>query len=277
VRRNKVIPGLQKNIKSLTKRRLGKIINKKKGSIFDKLPMTSLAERYLRTIAVEVMIRRCFGPWQSGIVVAGFGEKQYMPSIVEIEIDGMLEGKPRYYVEKNISIDDKRVASVIPFAQKEMVYTFMEGIDPGLEELIKKSVHRLFYGVANGIIDKVKTHDRRFGRVLGKQVHTPMKQLLEALFSEWDRQREEVHWGPVVEIVSSLPKDELAAMAESLVNLTKFRRRVTTEKETVGGPIDVAVITKGDGFVWVKRKHYFEANLNPRKMGLYLKEVTSGA
>jgi hypothetical protein len=64
--------------------------------------------------------------------------------------------------------------------------------------------------------------------------------------------------------VASLPKDELGAMAESLVNLTKFKRRISTERETVGGPIDVAVITKGDGFVWMKRKHYFDAGLNPR-------------
>jgi len=64
--------------------------------------------------------------------------------------------------------------------------------------------------------------------------------------------------------VASLPKDELGAMAESLVNLTKFKRRVSIERETVGGPIDVAVITKGDGFVWMKRKHYFDAGLNPR-------------
>jgi len=53
-------------------------------------------------------------------------------------------------------------------------------------------------------------------------------------------------------------------MAESLVNLTKFKRRVSKEQETVGGPIDVAVITKGDGFVWIKRKHYFQPELNPR-------------
>ena len=68
----------------------------------------------------------------------------------------------------------------------------------------------------------------------------------------------------VMEMVASLPKDELGAMAESLVNLTKFKRRVTKEEETVGGPIDVAVITKGDGFVWIRRKHYFRPELNPR-------------
>ncbi len=34
------------------------------------------------------------------------------------------------------------------------------------------------------------------------------------------------------------------------------------EQETVSDPIDVAVISKGDGFVWIKRKHYFERELN---------------
>jgi hypothetical protein len=59
-----------------------------------------------------------------------------------------------------------------------------------------------------------------------------------------------------------LPKDELAAMAEALVNLTVFKHKVSMSAETVGGPIDVAVITKGDGLVWIKRKHYFSAELN---------------
>jgi hypothetical protein len=71
------------------------------------------------------------------------------------------------------------------------------------------------------------------------------------------------------------PKDELGDMAEALVNLTKFRSRVTLERETVGGPIDVAVITKGDGFVWLKRKHYFDPKLNPRIMARFMKEMLS--
>lgn len=51
-------------------------------------------------------------------------------------------------------------------------------------------------------------------------------------------------------------------MAETLINLTSFKRRISIGAETVGGPIDVAVITKGDGFVWIKRKHYFDKELN---------------
>jgi len=70
-----------------------------------------------------------------------------------------------------------------------------------------------------------------------------------------------------------LPKDELASMAEALVSLTSLKRRMTMgEQETVGGPIDVAVISKGDGLVWVKRKHYFHKDLNPQFFAKYYQE-----
>jgi len=68
----------------------------------------------------------------------------------------------------------------------------------------------------------------------------------------------------IEDMVEFMPKPELATMAEALVNLTSIKRRVSRGFETVGGPIDVAVISRTEGFIWVKRKHYFEASLNPR-------------
>ena len=59
---------------------------------------------------------------------------------------------------------------------------------------------------------------------------------------------------PIVSIVEALPVNELAEMAEALLNITSLKRKMSISLETVGGPIDVAVITKGDGFIWVKRK-----------------------
>lgn len=67
-----------------------------------------------------------------------------------------------------------------------------------------------------------------------------------------------------------------AAMAESLVNLTSFKRKMSMDAETVAGPIDVAVISKGDGFIWIKRKHYFERELNPQFFANYYREVENG-
>ena len=48
---------------------------------------------------------------------------------------------------------------------------------------------------------------------------------------------------------------------------------VTKPSETVGGPVDVAVITKNEGLVWIKRKLFFDPGLNSRYLqrqaGLY--------
>jgi hypothetical protein len=71
------------------------------------------------------------------------------------------------------------------------------------------------------------------------------------------------HIMPLVDVIAVLPKEELAAMAESLVNLTCLKRKMSLNAETVGGPIDVLVISKGEGLIWIKRKHYFKKELNP--------------
>jgi hypothetical protein len=72
--------------------------------------------------------------------------------------------------------------------------------------------------------------------------------------------------------VAALPKDDLAGFAETLVNLTLFKRKVSLDAETVGGPIDVALISKGDGFIWIKRKHYFKPELNNSFFSNYFRD-----
>jgi len=62
----------------------------------------------------------------------------------------------------------------------------------------------------------------------------------------------------------------MATLAESLVSTTAMKQKVSLELETVGGPIDVAFISRNDGFIWIKRKHYFEEKLNPFFFQKYL-------
>jgi hypothetical protein len=43
-----------------------------------------------------------------------------------------------------------------------------------------------------------------------------------------------------------------------------LKEKVTKPSASVGGPVDVAIITKNEGLVWVKRKLFFDAQMNPR-------------
>ena len=69
-----------------------------------------------------------------------------------------------------------------------------------------------------------------------------------------EHKRDEVFGAPVIDMVDNLPRAVLASTAEALVSIQSLRHRVTMATETVSGPIDVVLISKADGLVWVKRK-----------------------
>ena len=265
-KKNKKLDGVSTRITQAIGRKYEKDIEVVRQKIFENLPISKIAGRLIADMVVYLLTsERLQQRGQiSGIVVAGFGEKEHFPSLVETAVFGMASGHLLHLKPNKASITDGGQAIVVPFAQREMVYTFMDGIDPDFKELIEKSTKDLFDQMADIVLQEVKGKYAVYGRKLQVKVRAGLDKLIPNLYNEWDKTRVEKYSGPVMENVASLPKDELGAMAEALVNLTKFKRRVSRERETVGGPIDVAVITKGDGFVWMKRKHYFDAGLNPR-------------
>ena len=64
-------------------------------------------------------------------------------------------------------------------------------------------------------------------------------------------------------VADAMPIQDAIDLAEFLVDLTIKYQRFMPGADTVGGPIKVAAITKHEGFKWVRRKHYFRAELNP--------------
>lgn len=61
----------------------------------------------------------------------------------------------------------------------------------------------------------------------------------------------------------AMPIQDAIDLAEFLVQVTIGFVRFCPGHPTVGGPIEIAAVTKHEGFRWVQRKHYFDARLNP--------------
>ncbi|MEU9132832.1 hypothetical protein AB0D08_32795 [Kitasatospora sp. NPDC048540] len=61
----------------------------------------------------------------------------------------------------------------------------------------------------------------------------------------------------------AMPFQDAIDLAIWLVDLTAKFVRFTPGADTVGGPIEVAGITRHEGFKWIRRKHYFPSELNP--------------
>lgn len=64
-------------------------------------------------------------------------------------------------------------------------------------------------------------------------------------------------------VPEAMPIQDAIDLAEFLVYATIQFVRFCPGNPTVGGPIEIATITKHEGFKWVKRKHYFDTRLNP--------------
>lgn len=163
-----------------------------------------------------------------------------------------------------ITANEDEGATVLAFAQKEMVAGFMEGIDPIFKTNIRKALKQLFAAYPGEVIKRLPKLTPAQEMKLTNDMQKVGDDLADLFYKAIGEHSSAKHTDPVLRAVSVLPKDELASMAEALVNLTSFKRRVTFDAETVGGPIDVAVISKGDGFIWIKRKHYFKAENNPQ-------------
>ncbi|GBU25148.1 hypothetical protein R83H12_01788 [Fibrobacteria bacterium R8-3-H12] len=205
----------------------------------------------------------------SGLVFSGFGESEVFPTTESFVISSIIKSKIMMSKPSVNSISVNNSAFIRPFAQRDMVDSFILGIDPNLNSQIKKQVTNMLGSIPN-IISDYSQGDKNLLKntlsdILDKMCKSFLEDMDDYIYNEYMK--------PISYGVSNLPPDELASMAETLVNLTSFKRKISAnQRETVGGPTDVAVITKGDGFIWIRRKHYFNPDKNHHFFKNYFEE-----
>jgi len=188
------------------------------------------------------------GAWEAfntGIVFAGYGDKELFPSTVGFNLYGKL-GNNVLHTELSITdlIHDDALYPIRPYSQTNVITSFIMGIDPDYEDKINIELDKL---------------TKELTDITGKKYTEEISKKIKELKDTIDSFQKTEFRDPVFDIVDSLPKSNLAEMAEALVNLTALRQQVSTAQQTVGGPTDVALITKTDGFVWIKKKQIFNS------------------
>ncbi len=206
----------------------------------------------------------------TGLIFTGFGEDEIYPQLIPINISIVVDNRLRFYVNENrsASISNSNNGAVCPFAQTDVIDTILTGIDPSLDDIYLNNFHALFERYNQAIIESIGGTNP----LLIEQIQSLDTTVIVKEFNALNQQiKQENHIIPLMNAVSNLAKEDLSEMAESLIYLTYLKRRITFAEESVGGPVDVAVISKGDGFVWIKRKHYFRAELNQHFFENYFK------
>lgn len=245
-------------------------------NIFEKLINTNDYFR-LREIAISLFCKDVGRSDYSGIVIAGFGKKDIFPKLQAFRLEGIIDNFLKYTKFADHKVTVHNGGAIYPFAQQDMVVRFMDGVDPKYEETERGYLIEMFEEYGEEVIKRVDCYNtisqkRRLKahlkKISNEIIEDHVKKIKDLKKSEYSH--------PIVEVVSILPKKDLALMAESLVNLTSLKKKVTMETETVGGPIDVAIISKGDKFIWIKRKHYFNPELNHHFFENYFGGETNG-
>ncbi|MCL2156402.1 MAG: hypothetical protein FWH54_00070 [Methanobrevibacter sp.] len=214
----------------------------------------------------------------SGVVISGFGKNDIFPSLVSTTLYSIYNDKLYKIENQSFNITEENNAGIIPFAQKDMVETFLNGVSKDFLKEIEEFIENKIKGYSQIMNSSFETSE---GNEKTIEKLNYLKQKIEDSFSTYskdffDSYNEliyngiESHIGPILLDIINLPKNEMAVLAESLIHLISLKRKFSlNQDETVGGNIDVAIISKGDGFIWANRKHYFNAELNPHYIKNY--------
>lgn len=214
----------------------GVMLDEVEAEIFGTTEQPAEIRERLRTTIRYFLTRGAFpGEDDSGLVVAGMGEAEHFPSLLHYRAGTITRNRLKLMRLHAASISHDDRAMVIPFGQHEAIDLIIEGIHPALARKLPALVEEWL-------------HPRRRRWRPRQKLDCGGQEGLAALLKD---ETQESHSGPFMATVAALPRQDLAAMAESLVSLAAFRTRAAAdERETVGGPIDVATLSKGAGFVW---------------------------
>lgn len=129
--------------------------------------------------------------------------------------------------EQNIElnpISESDNFSISWFGDMDVLSRFIFGFDPDMEILLKD------HGFDDDIVDNII-------EISKKNLSIPLG-------------------------VSEMPIQDAIDLADFLVEISKKTSRFLPGPQIIGGPTDIAVITKHEGFKWIQRKHYYDYNLN---------------
>jgi len=167
----------------------------------------------------------------TGIVVAGYGDSDYFPSYQEYVCYGFVSDHLYSTPKSNSRITHQETGHWNTFATTNMVDTFTMGFGPDV-----------WGSVRSHLVTTLQAFAAKIQAELGGSCASLDKLIADALKEHTDNWTDAVvvkHARPLRDVISSLPVDEMASLAETMIMLESLKERVTQPSESVSGPIDV--------------------------------------
>lgn len=228
--------------------------------------LTETERKALKTLLATALLSATPSDLATGLVFAGYGDGAF-PSVHAVEVDGRLLGALKFTCIASESINGSgSQGRVVSFAQTDVIERLLGGADPRFVEktadFIRLAVRKVGDAVETALRSKrtskraLEERQKLVDEIAGLVAKEYQLNIAADLRREFEREFDRM--------IALMPKQEMIELAEALVSITAVERKASSDEGTVGGPVDVALITKHEGFVWIKRKHYFDKDLNPR-------------
>lgn len=203
---------------------------------------------------------------ETGLIFVGYGDEDLYPSVVTVCISGTFDDRLRYYFDEDDSDDitTTNSASIIPFAQCDTMLSLMRGIHPLMLDTVIQKHEDLLEDSKEKLLEAAKAAGVTESQLAKLTNAVNMDEAVEKYRQELVGFYRNTFIDGVVDAVESFNVEDMVDMAESFISITNLQRHISSSEESVGGPVDVAVITKSEGFVWVKHKQWFQREMNPQ-------------
>lgn len=214
-------------------------------------------DELLLKIFVICGVRSAFIPDEndvSTIVICGYGSDEYSPTLVEIEVRSILGIRFQASIGPKVVIDASTPADFRVFGESEIAEMFLTGISKQFINDFKEEFK-----------NKLSSHPKIAKKFPFDIIHNVSDIVQESVRKQ------------IIKSVAHLPKHFLGNMAEKLITLSSIKSHVKDVDGSVGGPVSVAIISKGDGLVWINRPHYFDVSKNPHFLARYHPVAKHGA
>jgi hypothetical protein len=213
------------------------------------------AVQQLKEIAVFAVVKDLFLEDVTGLVFAGFGTDDRYPVCVTYLLSAIVLGIVKRG-QASVDVIDTEVRSKIRmFADSEVTHAFIRGIDFGLERRVYGAMRMMMHSVVDQMLEAFPEADAAKREQLRKRFQSDLvPQYLDAFRGMIGDYQQQAYINPVLRVLEIAARRELADTARELVSLNVFKKRIMAQKQTVGGAIDVAVISRENGFQWFTRQ-----------------------
>lgn len=249
------LPCFPKGFAETIERDYGGAIEELTRYAFSTFVLDATSRERLHQIAVLCVVKDLFLEDVTGLVFAGYGANEPYPSVVTYTLSAVVGGIVKRGMTDETRIDGQMHATITLFADSEVTYAFLRGIELDLEARIYGTMHATSQSLVDQVVNSFSDVDPAQRESIRRQFHSQqVPQAIRRCYDAISRYQQENYINPMLSVLEIATRQDLAETAHELVALNIFKKRIMAQKQTVGGAIDVAVISRDGGFTWWKRQ-----------------------